>query len=59
VKFAEARGITGGRVTDPNKITAALKRGVESGIPYVVDIILERDTDCSMGVSIDTIREFE
>jgi tartronate-semialdehyde synthase len=58
VKFAEACGVTGGRVTDPNKITAALKRGVESGIPYAVEIILERDTDCSMGLSIDTIREF-
>ena len=59
VKFAEACGAAGERVTDPNEISAALKRGVESGIPYVVDIILERDTDCSMGVSIDTIREFE
>jgi hypothetical protein len=59
VKFAEACGAAGERVTDPNEIMAALKRGVESGIPYVVEIILERDTDCSMGVSIDAIREFE
>ena len=59
MKFAEACGAAGERVTDPNEIMAALKRGVESGIPYVVDIILERDTDCSMGSSIDTIREFE
>jgi tartronate-semialdehyde synthase len=59
VKFAEACGAAGERVTDPNEIEAALKRGVESGIPYVLDIILEKDTDCSMGVSIDAIREFE
>jgi tartronate-semialdehyde synthase len=59
VKFAEACGAAGERVTDPNEIKAAFKRGVESGIPYVIDIILERDTDCSMGVSIDAIREFE
>jgi tartronate-semialdehyde synthase len=59
VKFAEACGAAGERVTDPNEIKDALKRGVESGIPYVIDIILERDTDCSMGVSIDAIREFE
>ncbi|PKN28823.1 MAG: glyoxylate carboligase [Deltaproteobacteria bacterium HGW-Deltaproteobacteria-21] len=58
VKFAQACGAMGERVTDPNEIKAALKRGVESGVPYVVDIIMERDTDCSMGVAIDSIREF-
>lgn len=59
VKFAEACGAMGERVTDPNEIKTALKRGVESGVPYIIDIILERDTDCSMGVSIDAINEFE
>ncbi len=59
VKFAEACGAAGERVTDPKGIKAALKRGVESGVPYVVDIIMERETDCSMGASIDAIREFE
>ena len=59
VKFAEACGAAGERVTDPKEIKAALKRGVESGVPYVIDIIMERETDCSMGVSIDAIREFE
>jgi tartronate-semialdehyde synthase len=59
VKFAEACGAMGERVTDPKEIKAALKRAVESGMPYVVDIIMERETDCSMGVSIDAIREFE
>jgi tartronate-semialdehyde synthase len=59
VKFAEACGAAGERVTDPKEIRAALKRAVESGLPYVVDIIMERETDCSMGVAIDAIREFE
>jgi tartronate-semialdehyde synthase len=59
VKFAEACGAMGERVTDPKEIKAALKRAVESGMPYVVDIVMERDTDCSMGVSIDAVREFE
>jgi len=59
VKFAEACGAAGERVTDPKAIKAALKRGVEASVPYVVDIIMERETDCSMGASIDAIREFE
>jgi tartronate-semialdehyde synthase len=59
VKFAEACGAAGERVSDPKEIKAALKRAVESGLPYVVDIIMERETDCSMGVAIDAIREFE
>ena len=59
VKFAEACGAVGERVTDPNEIKAAFKRGVESGVPYIIDIITERTTDCSMGVSIDAIKEFE
>ena len=59
VMFAEACGATGERVTDPKEIKAALKRGVESGVPYVIDIVMERETDCSMGASIDAVREFE
>jgi tartronate-semialdehyde synthase len=59
VKFADACGAMGERVTDPGEIRAALQRGVDSGVPYVIEIILERDTDCSMGISIDAIKEFE
>ena len=59
VKFAEACGATGERVTDPKEIRAALRRAVDSGLPYVIDIIIERETDASMGVSIDAIKEFE
>lgn len=59
VKFAEACGAMGERVFEPGRIREALQRGVESNAPYVIDIVLERDTDCSMGVSIDAVREFE
>jgi tartronate-semialdehyde synthase len=59
VKFAEACGASGERVTDPDVIADALQRGVESGVPYVIEIVLERRTDASMGASIDAIREFE
>lgn len=59
VKFAEACGAIGERVTDPKEINAAFKRGVEAGVPYVIDIITERTTDCSMGAAIDAINEFE
>lgn len=59
VKFAMACGAMGERVTEPKEMKAAFKRGVASGVPYIVEIILERDTDCSMGVAIDAIREFE
>jgi thiamine pyrophosphate-dependent acetolactate synthase large subunit-like protein len=59
VKFAEACGAKGERVTDPGRLKAAFKRAQESGGPYVIDIVLEKSTDCSMGVSIASIREFE
>jgi tartronate-semialdehyde synthase len=59
VKFAEACGTVGERVTDPNDLQEAFQRGIDSGIPYIIEAILERETDCSMGVSIDAIKEFE
>ena len=59
VKFAEACGAKGERVFEPGDIKAALQRGLDSGEPYVIDIILERETDCSMGVSIGGVKEFE
>jgi len=59
VKFAEACGTAGERVTDPKEIKAAFRRAVDSGVPYVIDILIERETDASMGISIDAIKEFE
>ncbi len=59
VKFAEACGAAGERVTDPKEIRGAFQRAVKSGRPYVIDIIIERNTDASMGASIDAVKEFE
>jgi len=59
VKFADACGAMGERVTDPKEIKAAFQRAVDSGVPYVIEIITEQETDCSMGVSIDAVKEFE
>jgi tartronate-semialdehyde synthase len=58
VKLAESFGAYGERVTKPEEIRAAFARAVQSGKPALVDIIVERDTDCSMGASIDAVREF-
>jgi len=59
LKVAGAGGATGERVSDPKESRGAVQRAVEAGRPYVIDIIMERDTDCSMGASIDAVREFE
>jgi tartronate-semialdehyde synthase len=58
-KFAEAFGGYGERVTDPKQIRPAFQRALASGKPAIVDIIVERDADASMGAAIDAIREFE
>ncbi len=58
VKVAEGFGCRAERITDPEEISAALERAVLSRKPTVIDIIVERDTDCSMGPSIAAVREF-
>lgn len=51
------------RVTDPNKIQEALveaqKMARKFGVPVVVEVILEKVTNISMGAEIDNIMEFE
>ena len=59
VKFAEAMGCKGERVDRAEDIGGALKRAVVAECPYLIDIIVERDTDCSMGGSIAAVREFD
>ncbi|GAB4275901.1 MAG: glyoxylate carboligase [Deferrisomatales bacterium] len=59
VKLAEAFGAHGERVTEPSQMRPALQRAVEAGRLAVVDVMVEQDTDCSMGASLDAIREFE
>ncbi len=59
VKFAEAYGAYGQRVETPEEIRPALQRAVDSGRPSIVEVIVERETDASMGTSIDNITEYE
>jgi tartronate-semialdehyde synthase len=59
VKLAESFGAYAERVTEPGKIRAALDRAEKSGKTAVLDIIVERETDASMGASLDAVREFE
>ena len=59
VKIAEGFGGHGERVTEPGQIKGALRRAVDCGKLAVVDIVVEQNIDCAMGVSIDNIREFE
>ena len=59
VKYAEAYGAYGQRVEKPDEIRPALRRAVESNRPSVVEIIVERETDASMGISLDSIVDRE
>ncbi len=59
VKFAEAYGAYGQRVEEPAEIKPALERAVAANRPAVIEIIVERETDASMGISLDKIVEYE
>lgn len=59
VQLAKAYDLYGERVTQPEDIKAAFRRGLESGKTALIDIIIERDADVSMGNALDAIREFE
>lgn len=63
VKIAEAYGAYGDRVTRPEEIKPAFAKAIELAIsrrkPAVVEIVVEENADCSMGVAIDAVREFE
>jgi tartronate-semialdehyde synthase len=58
-----AMGALGRRVTKPEDINAALRWAVEASeekrVPALVEVIVERETDATMGTSIDAINEFE
>jgi len=58
VKLAESFGAYGERVTRPEDLRAAFQRAEASGKPAVIDVIVERNADASMGASLDAIREF-
>ena len=59
VRVAEGFGCKAERVIKPEDIAGALKRANESDMPYVIDIIVEDQTDCLMGGNIEAIKEFE
>ena len=59
VKICEGLGGKGERVFKTGDIAAAFERAKAAKGPYIVDIIVEEDTDCSMGGSITGVREFE
>lgn len=57
VKLAEAFGAFAERVERPEDLKPAFKRAVEADHPYIIDVIMHRETDVSTGVSIDAIVE--
>jgi len=63
VKVAEGLGCKAIRVFEPDGIRPALEQAkklvVEYQVPVVVEVILERVTNVSMGLEIDDVTEFE
>ena len=63
VKVAEGLGCKAIRVRDPSKIKEAIAQArawmAEFAVPVVVEVILERVTNISMGTEIDNVTEFE
>ncbi len=63
VKVVEGLGCKALRVSEPDGILPALEQAkklmVEYQVPIVVEVILERVTNVSMGVEIDNVIEFE
>ena len=63
VKVAEGLGCKAIRVFEPDDILPALEQAkklmVEFEVPVVVEVILERVTNVSMGTEIDSVVEFE
>ena len=63
VKLAEGFGAYGDRVTQPDLIKPTLQKALNEAIarrrPAVIDIVVDQNSDASMGVRLDQIREFE
>jgi tartronate-semialdehyde synthase len=59
VMVSKGFGCNAERVIRPEDIRSAFGRAIKSDKPYVIDIFVEEETDCSMGISIDAIRLFE
>jgi tartronate-semialdehyde synthase len=63
LRVAEGLGCKAVRVTDPEDLGAAFEKAkalqAEYRVPVVVEVILERVTNVSMGTEIDNVVEFE
>ncbi|MFF2550776.1 glyoxylate carboligase [Nocardia sp. NPDC058058] len=63
VKVAEGLGCKAVRVTEPEQLgsafTEAKRLMAEHRVPVLVEVILERVTNVSMGLEIDSVNEFE
>jgi tartronate-semialdehyde synthase len=59
VKVAEGFACKAERVFTHPELEAALKRADAAKGPYVIDIIVNDNTDCDMGNDIAHIRHFE
>ena len=64
VKVAEGLGCKAVRVEDPNDLRVGVRQGQGPGmgefkVPVVVEVILEKVTNISMGVEINAVNEFE
>jgi tartronate-semialdehyde synthase len=63
VKVAEGLGCKAIRVFEPDKLASAFedakKLMAEHSVPVVVEVILERVTNISMGTELDNVTEFE
>lgn len=58
VKIAEGFGAKAERVMKMEDLPKAFARALNSKVPYLIDVVVERETDCSMGGSIDGVKEF-
>ena len=63
VKVAEGLGCKAIRVIEPDKLPTAFEEAkklmAEHSVPVVVEVILERVTNISMGTELDNVTEFE
>ena len=63
VALVRAMGAIGRRVTEPgdlrDALTWAMEASEEQGVPALVEVIVERETNVSMGAAIDAVVEFD